>query len=232
MLTESELFARHQQHLQRHAGDYGEHFLGRALAACLFTSADYLAAQRERQRILAEMRPLYQRFDAFITTGAGPAPHMNAHRNIGAAQKWSTPSMGTLFSLTGAPALAVPCGFSKSGLPLGLQIAGRPFEDARVLQIGYAYEQATRWFERHPQLKAGATAQAIDPEPHDMPDPHVDAEVREQVAAAVRHAGLQLDARQFALLLEAAPHAIAMARRLPRDPDLKLEPAAVFRLDR
>lgn len=231
MLTESELFARHQHHLQRHAGDYGEHFLGRALAACLFTSADYLAAQRERRRIIDEMQPFYARYDAFVTTGAGPAPHMSAHRNIGAAQKWSTPSMGTMFSLTGAPALALPCGFSAGGLPLGMQIAGRPFEDATVLQIGHAYEQATGWFRRHPKLEPGAIATPIEPEHAHIDITDVAPDVREQVAAAVRHAGLQLEARQLALLIEAAPHAIDMARRLPRDIDMAVEPAAAFTLD-
>ncbi|HVO89532.1 MAG TPA: amidase [Casimicrobiaceae bacterium] len=231
MLTESELFARHQHHLQRHAGDYGEHFLGRALAACLFTSADYLAAQRERRRIIDEMQPFYARYDAFVTTGAGPAPHMSAHRNIGAAQKWSTPSMGTMFSLTGAPALALPCGFSAGGLPLGMQIAGRPFEDATVLQIGHAYEQATGWFRRHPKLEPGAIVATIEPEHAHIDITDVAPDVREQVAAAVRHAGLQLEARQLALLIEAAPHAIDMARRLPRDIDMAVEPAAAFTLD-
>ena len=160
MLTESELFARHQHHLRKHASDYGHHFLGRTLAATLFSGADYIAAQRERRRIIAEMQPLYAKYDALITTGAGPAPHLNAHRSIGAAQKWSTPSMGTMFSVTGAPALALPCGFSRSGLPLGMQIAGRPFEDATVLAIGHAYEQAARWFERHPDAGAARASRA------------------------------------------------------------------------
>ena len=55
--------------------------------------------------------------------------------------------------------------------------------------------------------------------------------VREQVDAAVRHAGLELDATSLALLLESAPHAIAMAKRLPRDIAWTDEQAAVFRLD-
>jgi aspartyl-tRNA(Asn)/glutamyl-tRNA(Gln) amidotransferase subunit A len=231
MLTESELFARHQQHLRTHAGEYGHHFLGRALAAALFTSADYIAAQRLRRQIIAEMQPIYARFDALLTTGAGPAPHLDAHRSIGAAQKWSTPSMGTLFSLTGAPALALPCGFSSHGLPLGMQIAGRPFDDANVLRIGYAYEQAARWFERHPDLDANAAPCVVDAHAEAPPVVEIDAAIRAQVEAAVRHAGLQLDAGQLALLYESAPHAIAMARRLTRDVDQSLEQAAVFRLD-
>src|SRR5690606_10946446 len=94
-LTESELFARHQAYLRNHASDYGHHFLGRALAASLFTAADYIAAQRERRNVIHEFQPLYEKFDAFVTPGGGPAPHMDAHRHIGASQKWSNPSMGT-----------------------------------------------------------------------------------------------------------------------------------------
>jgi aspartyl-tRNA(Asn)/glutamyl-tRNA(Gln) amidotransferase subunit A len=232
MLTESELFARHQHHLQRHAGDYGHHFLGRVLAAALFSSADYLAAQRERRRILEEMDPLYARYDAFVTAGSGPAAHLDSHRSIGAAQKWSTPSMGTMFSVTGAPALALPCGFSKSGLPLGLQVAGRPFDDATVLRIGHAYERAAGWFGRHPSLEAHAAAAPIDTSHDDVP--HVDPapDVLAQVRAAMQHAGLELDATQLALLCESAPHALAMARRLRRDLDPVAETAAVFSLQR
>jgi aspartyl-tRNA(Asn)/glutamyl-tRNA(Gln) amidotransferase subunit A len=50
------------------------------------------------------------------------------------------------------PALAVPCGFGASGLPLSLQIIGRRFEDATVLRVGHAYEQSTDWHRRRPQL--------------------------------------------------------------------------------
>jgi aspartyl-tRNA(Asn)/glutamyl-tRNA(Gln) amidotransferase subunit A len=54
------------------------------------------------------------------------------------------------FSATHLPALSVPCGFTAAGLPIGLQIAGRPFGEATVLRIGHAYEQATEWHLRHP----------------------------------------------------------------------------------
>jgi aspartyl-tRNA(Asn)/glutamyl-tRNA(Gln) amidotransferase subunit A len=58
----------------------------------------------------------------------------------------------TPFSLTGAPALSVCAGFTGSGLPLSIQIAGRPFDDAKVLRVGHAYERATPWRERRPAL--------------------------------------------------------------------------------
>jgi aspartyl-tRNA(Asn)/glutamyl-tRNA(Gln) amidotransferase subunit A len=56
------------------------------------------------------------------------------------------------FNITGLPALALPCGFSASGLPLSLQLAGRAFEEALVLRVGYAYERATAWHTRRPPV--------------------------------------------------------------------------------
>jgi aspartyl-tRNA(Asn)/glutamyl-tRNA(Gln) amidotransferase subunit A len=229
-LTESELFARHQENLRTRASDYGHHFLGRALAASLFTSSDYIAAQRERRNVISEMQPLYARFDALITVGAGPAPNMSSHRTIGAAQKWSTPSMGTMFSVTGAPAMAIPCGFSTGGLPLGMQIAGRPFEDARLLRIGYAYEQAARWFERRPDLKPGVAAPVLAV-PDETVEVDIDAATRAQVDAAIRTAGLNLDDTQMALLYESAPYALALAKKIRRDLPWTDEQAAVFKLE-
>jgi Asp-tRNA(Asn)/Glu-tRNA(Gln) amidotransferase A subunit family amidase len=54
------------------------------------------------------------------------------------------------FNLTGLPALTVPCGISKGGLPMGLQIVGRPFDEAAVLKVGDAFQRATDWHMRTP----------------------------------------------------------------------------------
>jgi len=56
------------------------------------------------------------------------------------------------FNLTQQPAASVPCGFTKTGLPAGLHIVGRMFEDATVLRASHAYEAATDWHERRPRL--------------------------------------------------------------------------------
>jgi aspartyl-tRNA(Asn)/glutamyl-tRNA(Gln) amidotransferase subunit A len=138
--------------------------------------------------------------------------------------------MGTVFSVTGAPALALPCGFSSEGLPLGLQIAGRHFDDAAVLDIAHAYEGAAGWTRRRPQLVAGAAAPEVDAS-HQEPVVEADDATRGQVEAALRHAGLKLTGHQLALLLESAPHAIAMARRVRRDLPWEAQPAASFRVD-
>jgi len=54
--------------------------------------------------------------------------------------------------MTGLPALALPCGFTAAGLPLSIQITGRPFDEATILRVGHTYEQATSWRTRHPNL--------------------------------------------------------------------------------
>jgi Asp-tRNA(Asn)/Glu-tRNA(Gln) amidotransferase A subunit family amidase len=57
------------------------------------------------------------------------------------------------FSISGVPALAIPCGFTRAeGLPLSLQIAAGPMQDGLVLRIAHAYQQATDWHRRHPEL--------------------------------------------------------------------------------
>jgi aspartyl-tRNA(Asn)/glutamyl-tRNA(Gln) amidotransferase subunit A len=56
------------------------------------------------------------------------------------------------FNLTGLPALSVPCGFTASGLPLGLELVAKPRAEAKVLQAGHAFEQATGWHTKRPDL--------------------------------------------------------------------------------
>ena len=56
------------------------------------------------------------------------------------------------FNLAGAPAMSVNCGFNSEGLPIGLQIGGRPFAEETVLKVAYAYEQATDWNTRRPPV--------------------------------------------------------------------------------
>ncbi len=229
MLTESELFAIHQQNLIERPRDYGHHFLGRALCACLFGAADYLQAQRSRRAMIAEMQPLYGKYDALLTAGAGPAPRLDAHRAIGFSGKWQSPSMGTLASITGAPALALCNGFSAAGLPLGMQLLGRPFDEATLLRIGDTYEKATPWRTRRPALVEGAAPVAIDHVATPAPAPATDARVRATAESAARNAGLRFDDELFAILCEAAPAALAMAGRIQRDHAWSVEPASVFR---
>ena len=56
------------------------------------------------------------------------------------------------FNISGVPVVSVPCGFTDSAMPIGVQIAGRPFDEATVLRVAHAYEQVTDWHTRRPPL--------------------------------------------------------------------------------
>src|SRR5260370_20909454 len=142
-IAESELLAVHERALRTRPSDFGEDFLGRVLPAVLISGRDYIQAQRERRRMLAEMEPVYADFDVLVTATAGaPAPRLGTWRTI---EFWKRASLTTPFNVTGGPALAQCIGFASNGLPLSMQVIGRPFDDATVLRGAHAYEMATPW---------------------------------------------------------------------------------------
>lgn len=228
MIGETELFSIHHRNLVERMEDFGADFLGRTTPACLFQAADYMHAQRERRRMISEMAPLYEEYDVLLTAGLGPAPLLAPHHTI---EFWRKPNITTPFNVTGGPALALCCGFSESGLPLGVQIAGRPFNEAMVLRVGHAYEQAAPWRAKRPviaQAAAETTASSIASNP--STPVAVDAPTRQAAKAAAEQAGLRLNELQFSQLCEAAPYALAIAQRLRRDRPDREEPASVFML--
>src|SRR2546426_469316 len=166
------------------------------------------------------------RFDAFVTAGMGEAPRLSDYRSV---SFWQKPSLLTAWNVTGQPVLALPNGFGRNGLPLGMQIVGRPFGETTILRVGHAYERATEWHTRRPQLVQGATAPDVTPPPvlSELAD-RVDAETRDLCVKAARRAGLLLDDLMLAQLLEGAPYALSMVQRLRRDHDPHHEPANVF----
>ena len=228
VIAESELFSVHRKALCERPGDFGTDFLARSLPACLFSGADYVEAQRRRRLQVAAMQPIYENYDVLVTAGPyGPAPRLDSHSTIGF---WQKPSIATPFDVTGGPALSLCNGFSESGLPLALQIIGRPFDETTVLRVADCYEKATPWHQRHPVLHPGPAPKR--PAPHSPPTPAVtlDAKSQKIIADQARRAGLTLDESQLAFLYEAAPHALAMADRLRQPMSWADEPATVFRL--
>jgi aspartyl-tRNA(Asn)/glutamyl-tRNA(Gln) amidotransferase subunit A len=223
--AESELFSLHLPELIARPEQFGQDFRARSLAACLFTAEDYVRASRERRAMLGEMRPLYRRSDLFLTANTSAAPRLDRHDTL---SFWTRPNLTSPFNCTGGPALAVLCGFTHDGLPLSMQIAGRPFDDARVLRAGHAFERATGLCRRHPSLAPGAKPGAIDPKPW-LPDTSaIEPSVRALAENAARHAGLRLSDTLLEELVAVAPWALAMARRLRRDHPREAEVASIF----
>jgi aspartyl-tRNA(Asn)/glutamyl-tRNA(Gln) amidotransferase subunit A len=150
LLTEA--FAYHERDLRERPGLYGEVLREKLLAGALFTAAEYAQAQRLRAKLCAEVAEVLRRVDLLATPttpNAAPPFRVVLDPDFPFLKSNMAP-----FNMTGLPTLAVPCGFSTSGLPLSLQLAGRPFDEATVLRAGHAYEQAAGWHARRPPLAA------------------------------------------------------------------------------
>ena len=225
IIAESEIYSVNQQDLIARPGDFGRDFLGRALPACLFQASDYVQALREHRRYIADMQPLLATYDVLLTAGFGPAPRFEEYR---VTNFWRRSNAFTPSNAARTPALVLCGGFSRHGLPLGLQIITRPFNDAQLLNVGHAYQQATDWHTRRPPLDPNAHAPAVDMQVFE-PAPDADAKTRAIAETMAQRAGLKLNERQMAILLETAPYALAMAERIRKPRDRMDEPSSTFR---
>lgn len=117
------------------------------------TLDDYLEAQRARGQLGVKMKAFMENHDLLVTP-ALPIPAFEAGLlapNNDVTGKWVNWTPFTYpFNLTQQPACSVPCGFTKGGLPAGLQIVGRMFDDMSVLKAAWAYENATSWMDKRP----------------------------------------------------------------------------------
>ena len=113
-------------------------------------AADYIRLTAERRRLCREVDRLLSDFDALVmpTTPLPPIPLTEIDQSKAPMSRLTRP-----INLLDLCALAVPCGFSKDGLPISLQIVGRGYDEARALRIGWAFENATEWHKRRPLLK-------------------------------------------------------------------------------
>jgi aspartyl-tRNA(Asn)/glutamyl-tRNA(Gln) amidotransferase subunit A len=222
--AESELFAVHEPALRKRLNDFGADFLGRVLGALLISGPDYMQASRQRRAMIAEMAPLYDRYDVLLTAGPGPAARLDAWRTI---DFWQRNSVTTPFNVTGGPALVQCIGFTAEGLPLSMQVVGRPFADAMVLRVAKAYEDATLWRQQRPVLEAGAAPLSAPSVP-----PPAKGEIsqvrRDEIASICKRRGLVVPEKHFEQLCATAPYVEEMVGHLGRSWDFTDEPASVF----
>ena len=148
----AELYAIHEKDLKTRPQDFGRILCNRVLPGALIRAEDYVQALRWRAVLAREQAMALKQFDALLTAGAlgvaDPADPELPDRLV------SAPSITMPFSVGGLPALAIPCGFSRAErLPLSLQIAAAPMAEPTVLRIAHAYQQATDWHRRHPDLR-------------------------------------------------------------------------------
>jgi aspartyl-tRNA(Asn)/glutamyl-tRNA(Gln) amidotransferase subunit A len=125
--------------------------LGAYALSAGYYDAYYLKALRVRTLICREFEAAFQSHDVLVTP-VSPTPAFRLGEKVHDPLQMYLSDIFTIpINIAGLPAISVPCGFSQ-GLPVGLQIIGRPFEEATVLRVAYAYEQATPWHNRRPSL--------------------------------------------------------------------------------
>jgi aspartyl-tRNA(Asn)/glutamyl-tRNA(Gln) amidotransferase subunit A len=145
----SEASAAHERWMRERPGDYQE-LTHRALAiGYTIPAVDYVNARREQARLRHEIAGWFEACDVVVgptlprtALTVGEAVSREPHE---AWNRFTVP-----FNLTGLPAISLPCGFDDEGLPIGLQIAGRAFDEATVVRVARAYERETEWHRRWP----------------------------------------------------------------------------------
>ena len=150
LILVTEAYSVHEPWLRTRYNDYGKYFRDRVTLGAFFSAADYMSALRFRRELQESLAKVMADVDLLVLpTTPGPAPRITDVKGFGS---FETPNFTMPFNVAGVPAISVCNGFSASGLPLSLQIVGRPFEDAAVLRAGHAYERATPWRARRPSL--------------------------------------------------------------------------------
>jgi aspartyl-tRNA(Asn)/glutamyl-tRNA(Gln) amidotransferase subunit A len=146
----SEACAIHEKWIIERAEDYGALLLGRLLPGMGYSGVDYVQATRTRARYTAEFNENFNQLDAVLTVNNTEPAFLI--EDFEAGEKHYPRQARTPFNVTGNPALAVPTGFSASGLPLSMQIITGQFDEAMGYRIAAAYEAATGWTGTHPDL--------------------------------------------------------------------------------
>jgi aspartyl-tRNA(Asn)/glutamyl-tRNA(Gln) amidotransferase subunit A len=155
VLVEASAF--HDTWIRTRPQDYSPDIALRLKWGLLLPTSAYLKAQRLRTLLCREAAQLWRQVDVLVTPATIlAAPHPNeTHIRIGDRQLSTREAIlrpMRPFNLTGSPAMAIPCGFTSTGLPIGLQIAGKPFDEATVLRVAHAYEQHTNWHRQQPSI--------------------------------------------------------------------------------
>ena len=153
----AEAAAVHIDRLRRCPDDIGADVRARLTQGALTSAVDYIKAQQARTVFNRRVADAMRDFDLLLA----PTAPVAAPRIDEASVEIDGVSTGVLallprltrgFNICGVPVVSVPCGFTEAGMPIGMQLAGRPFEEAAVLRAAHAYEQATAWHRRRPPI--------------------------------------------------------------------------------
>ena len=143
----AEAAAYHQKWLQERRDEYGD-ILERVEAGLSVSAIDYINDQRLRRKFIDETVEVLQEVDVLISpTCSRTAPLIEDGDPTAELARLTAP-----YDVTGIPAISIPCGYDRNGMPIGLMIGGRHFDEATVCRVAHAYEQSTDWILQRPEL--------------------------------------------------------------------------------
>ncbi|MFC1923044.1 amidase [Chloroflexota bacterium] len=152
LMVPSDAAAFHHERLESHREKFGVDIRQRLETGATYTSGEYILARRTQSILRRQFEDFFDDFDLLLTAttpiAAPPLEGPDAVEQAGRLTRFTSP-----FNLTGLPAISLPCGFTGHGLPIGLQIVTRPLGEAALLRAANAYEGATEWHLRRPDLK-------------------------------------------------------------------------------
>ncbi len=147
VMTQADGAAFHRERLKEHPDWFGADVRQRLETGAAFTSSEYVLARHTQTEIKRRCELLLNLYDILILpTTPIAAPVLEGENALERARQLTR--FTSPFNLTGLPALTVPCGFTKEGLPIGLQFVSRAWNEAGVLRAGFAFQQATDWHTR------------------------------------------------------------------------------------
>jgi len=157
LVSASEISSYHRQWIHDRPDDYCTDVRDRLYLGLGISAGEYLLAQRARRRIGDELQEAFSKIDVLVTpTTPGPAPRIadgvTALKDRPLEVGYHHSNLVRLPSLLGLPVISVPSGQTRGGLPLALQIVGRPFDEVSVIRVAHAVERAAGFLERHPGL--------------------------------------------------------------------------------
>jgi len=151
LMTTSDAAAYHQQRLLHQPDEFGADVLSRLQQGAAYTSSEYILARRTQSLLRQHFAAFFDHFDILLVPAtpitAPPIEGPDAVAQAPVLTRFTAP-----FNLTGLPTISLPCGFSAQNLPIGLQLVGAPWSEAKLLRAGYAFEQATSFHKIHPTL--------------------------------------------------------------------------------
>ncbi|MGH7854098.1 MAG: amidase family protein, partial [Candidatus Binatia bacterium] len=127
--------------------------LGTYALSAGYYDAYYLKAQRVRKLIKGDFDEAFKRCDAIVTPTAPTTAFKLGEKTHDPLQMYLSDIYTISINLAGVPAISVPCGFDQDAVPVGMQVIGKHFDEATVLRVAHAYEQATQWHKKKPKIE-------------------------------------------------------------------------------